>query len=258
MIRLQHLITEQTAATKFCKQDVLSMPQFSADKWSAIGIWPPKGGRNIAGSNTPSQHNYGNAIDWHGKRGKYDPVMQKLADYLVSNASKYNIVNVIYNKKIWNSPKGWHVYNGENPHTNHVHVDFKRSANTKMISNQRINDIIQRAVWNMYNITTRFPEKYFKRFKGSAWIPGDDKPDEAARHLIALYNEAWLEIFDDIISNASAEDLKNIETLNKAVKAVAKLIQNGDAGKVSFKFKKWDNKQQQYKTNSQVFNWQFM
>jgi len=255
MICLRHLITEQTAATKYCKQDVLSKSQFSADKWKAIGIFS---NRNIGGTNIKSQHAFGNAIDWHGKKGTNDPVMQELADYLVDNASKYNIANVIYNRRAWSLNSGWTTYHGQSPHTDHVHVDFKRSVNTKNIANQKNNDIIQRAVWNMYNITTRFPEKYFKRFKGSAWILGDDKPNEASQHLIALYNEAWLEIFDDIISNTSPEDLKNIQLLNKAVKAVAKLIKDGDAGKISFKFKKWDPKLQQYKTIGQLFNWQFM
>ena len=83
MISLKHLLAEQTSATKFCKQLVLSKPEFSADKWKAIGIWSK---RNIAGTNTPSQHSTGNAIDWHGKKGPGDPVMQKLANWLVKNA----------------------------------------------------------------------------------------------------------------------------------------------------------------------------
>lgn len=254
MIHLRHLITEQTAATKYCKQDVLSKSQFSSNKWKAIGIWSK---RNIAGTNTPSQHSYGNAIDWHGAKGIGDPIMQELANYLVDNASKYNIANVIYNRKIWNQTRGWYSYSGQNPHIDHVHVDFKTS-NSKNFTNQKNNDVIQRAIWNMYNITTKFPEKYFKRFKGSPWIYGDDKPAEASKHLIALFNLNWSDIFDEMISTASPEDLQNIELLNKAVKAVAKLIQNGDSGKVSFKFKKWDDKQQQYKTIGQAFNWQFM
>jgi hypothetical protein len=258
MIQLKQLITEQTAATKYCKQDVLSKPQFSADKWKMIGIWS---NRNIGNTDRKSEHAYGNAIDWSGKKGVGDPVMQELADYLVSRANVYDIQNIIYNKKAWNSRQGWHTYKippGGSPHLDHVHVDFKRTGNVKNISKQQNNEIVQRAVWDMYNITTKFPEKYFKRFKGSAWIPGDDKPKEAARHLIALYRLNWMDKFDKIISNGSQEELKNIETLNKAVNAVSKLIQNGDSGKVSFKFKKWDIKQQQYKTIGQVFNWQFM
>lgn len=257
MIQLRHLITEQTAATKFCKQDVLSKPQFSKEKWSAIGVWSPKGGRNVAGTSVPSEHNIGNAIDWHGAKGIGDPVMQELADYLVANHSTYSAKNVIYNRRIWNSPKGWHTYTGKNPHTNHVHVDFK-SANVKNINNQKNNDIIQRAIWDMYNKTTRFPAKYFKRFKGSPWVYGDDKAKAASKYLTALFNESWMGIFDELVTNASPEDLKNIQILYKAVKAVATLIQNGDTGKVTFKFKKWDSNQHQYKTIGQSFNWQYM
>lgn len=254
MIRLRHLITEQTAATKFCKQDILSKPQFSADKWSAIGIWSK---RNIAGTNVKSQHASGNAIDWHGKKGPGDPVMQDLADYLVNNASKYNIVNVIYNKRIWNSPKGWHPYRGKNPHTEHVHVDFKTTGSA-VINNQKNNDIIQRAIWDVYNKTTRFPEKYFKKYKGSWWIPGDDKPKEAAKNLKNLFFNSWYDELIKIYTTGTIEDKRNISYLNRAVNNVAKLIEAGDSGKVAVKFYKWDNKKQRYKLVTHKFNWTYM
>jgi hypothetical protein len=109
-----------------CLEHVLSKPQFSG-KWSTIG---GKAVRNIGTTSSPSEHALGNALDFHGKQGVGDPVMQELADYLVSNASSLSVKNVIYNKKIWNSPRGWHDYSwtsiGGSPHTDHVHVDFIR------------------------------------------------------------------------------------------------------------------------------------
>jgi hypothetical protein len=254
MIRLRHLITEQTAATKFCKQDILSKPQFAADKWSAIGIWS---NRNIAGTNVKSQHASGNAIDWHGKKGPGDPVMQQLADYLVDNASKYQIQNVIYNRRIWNSNKGWHRYDGRSPHTEHVHVDFKITGSVS-VNNQKNNDIVQRAIWDMYNKTTRFPEKYFKKYKGSWLIPGDDKPKEAAKNLKNLFINSWYDRLSDIYTSGTKQDKKNVSYLNKAINDVAKLIEAGDSGKVLVKFFKWDSKKQTYKLITQKFNWTYM
>lgn len=106
--------------SKACIDDVLSNPDFQG-QWSEIGGFAD---RDIADSTTKSQHAYGNAIDWHGKTPE---IMQKLADYFVTNATKLNVENVIYNYKIWNSPRGWHDYDtsgGKSPHTDHVHVDF--------------------------------------------------------------------------------------------------------------------------------------
>lgn len=105
--------------TKNCLNDVLSQPQFKG-KWNQIGGYA---NRNIAGETTKSEHAFGNALDFHGKTSD---VMQTLADYLVSNATRLEAKNVIYNRKIWNSPRGWHPYTGQNPHIDHVHVDFIR------------------------------------------------------------------------------------------------------------------------------------
>ena len=253
MIQLKQLITEQTAATKYCKQDVLSKPQFSADKWSAIGIWSK---RNIAGTNTPSQHSYGNAIDWHGKQGKLDPVMQELADYLVANANKYNIANVIYNHQIWSSPGSWRSYGGRHKHEDHVHVDFK--YNKKNFNNQLYNEKVQKFLWKIYNITTKYPQNYFKQFKGSPWIYGDDKPNEAAKHLNDLYNLYWSEQIDPLIDKLDLQDIKNVENIQQSVNKIKTLIKNGESGIVPFKFYKWDSAKQRYNKIDIKYNWSYM
>lgn len=108
-----------------CLNNVLAQPQFKG-KWS--NIWG-YANRSVAGTSTKSEHSYGNALDYVGKKGNLDPIMQTLADYLVDNSSELKVKNVIYNYKIWNSPKGWHDYDtsgGKSPHTDHVHVDFIR------------------------------------------------------------------------------------------------------------------------------------
>lgn len=76
--------------------------------------------RPIDGTNEWSQHAYCNAEDIHGSPS----VMQNVANFLVKDHKKYDVCNVIYNHRIWNSPAGWHAYSGINPHTDHVHADF--------------------------------------------------------------------------------------------------------------------------------------
>lgn len=74
--------------------------------------------RNVRGGNTKSMHAYGRAFDLGGTPQQ----MQKAAN----DATKLkNVQYVIYNRKIWSPSKGWQPYNGQSPHTDHVHVDFK-------------------------------------------------------------------------------------------------------------------------------------
>lgn len=76
--------------------------------------------RNIAGTHNLSDHALGEALDFMG--GK-----QNLADYAVKNAAELNVHYVIYNHRIWNvdrADEGWRPYDGEDPHTSHVHVSF--------------------------------------------------------------------------------------------------------------------------------------
>jgi hypothetical protein len=183
MITLKYLLTEQTAATIYCKRDILSKPQFSANKWKSIGIWS---NRNIGNTNRKSEHAFGNAIDWSGKGGVGDPVMQELANYLVSKADVYNIQNIIYNRKAWNSKQGWHTYKippGGSPHLDHVHVDFKKVNATANIDNQKNNDLLQRAIWTIYNTITRYPERHFKQFKSWNPLKGGDNEGAAAKYF---------------------------------------------------------------------------
>ena len=253
MISLKHLLAEQTTATIYCKRDVLSRAEFSADKWKAIGIMSK---RNIAGTNTPSQHSIGNAIDWHGKKGPGDPVMQKLADYLVSNASKYNFVNVIYNKKIWNSPKGWHVYNGKNPHTDHVHVDFKRDIlSNKNKNNQKNNDQLQRAIWIIYNTLTRYPDRHFKQFKT---LFNDDEIKASSYFSKRYTDKINKPILKKIELSCSLEDRLNIENIRTACRKLYFLIKDGKNDKIPIEFYKWNKTTNRYKLTVQNIKWDYM
>jgi hypothetical protein len=81
--------------------------------------WAPKGGRNIEGTNTPSLHNQGLALDLRSKN------LQELANWAIQQPG---VKTVIYNKQAWSPSKGWHPYS-KNPHLDHVHVDYG-SGNT--------------------------------------------------------------------------------------------------------------------------------
>jgi len=53
---------------------------------------------------------------------------QALADYAVAHADALNVDYIIWNKRSWNSRrKSWAPYTGSNPHTDHVHITFKKT-----------------------------------------------------------------------------------------------------------------------------------
>ena len=74
--------------------------------------------KNVLGSNTPSQHSYGNAVD-AGARTMDE--LRKMADELVAEAKGLSLAHVIVADRIWSPSAKWHVYTGEFHH--HVHVD---------------------------------------------------------------------------------------------------------------------------------------
>jgi hypothetical protein len=79
--------------------------------------------RPIAGTTTRSQHSFANGEDVHGTSAQ----MKKVFDFTVENAQRLKLAHVIFNRKIWSSDRaseGVRPFTGENPHTDHVHVDF--------------------------------------------------------------------------------------------------------------------------------------
>ena len=74
--------------------------------------------KNILGSNTPSQHSYGNAVDAGAATME---ILKTMADELVEEAATLSLAHVIVGDQIWNPDVGWHDYTGDFHH--HVHVD---------------------------------------------------------------------------------------------------------------------------------------
>jgi TP901 family phage tail tape measure protein len=75
---------------------------------------------NTANPSQLSDHAYGKALDLMGAK-------QNVADYFAFGPGRrrFNIENVIYNRRITNPGRGWKwgYYSGPNPHTDHVHID---------------------------------------------------------------------------------------------------------------------------------------
>jgi hypothetical protein len=74
--------------------------------------------RNVVGGSSKSMHAFGRAFDI----GSTSAIMSKIAEYAKGFP---NVQYVIYNRRICGPGGGeWRTYNGANPHTDHVHVDF--------------------------------------------------------------------------------------------------------------------------------------
>lgn len=87
-----------------------------------LGIWGDKRHQK-----TKSDHNTGDALDI----GITDLNQgTEIAQKLIKEAQDKNISYIIWNKQIWNPSisNSWRPYNGDNPHTSHVHVSFNRSS----------------------------------------------------------------------------------------------------------------------------------
>lgn len=77
--------------------------------------------RPIAGTTTWSQHAYSNAMDIRAARW----VLAAIAAAAASQARTWSVNVVIFNRRIWSArTQRWSTYNGENPHLDHVHIDY--------------------------------------------------------------------------------------------------------------------------------------
>jgi hypothetical protein len=94
------------------------------------GIYVP---RTVAGSNTPSHHAEGRAIDFMIAPlagGAADaPKGAQLVDSLGPHGQRLGIDTIIWNRMIWSrrAPRG-KKYKGEHPHHDHVHIGLTREA----------------------------------------------------------------------------------------------------------------------------------
>ncbi len=92
--------------------------------------------RNVEGTSTLSQHSFGRAMDIFVDADK--PKEKKLGDILFSlfkcHGKNIGVCCAIWNKKKWSEKsRGEVAYTGGNPHTNHIHIEFYKTASQRSV-----------------------------------------------------------------------------------------------------------------------------
>jgi flagellar protein FlgJ len=99
---------------------------------SATGIYND---RYVAGTNKKSAHAEGRALDihLHVKHPDEKLIADRLYRIFIEVAFETGIDNVIWNRNIWSRAKGEHPYHGQNPHTDHIHVEFTKPGSQLLV-----------------------------------------------------------------------------------------------------------------------------
>lgn len=78
--------------------------------------------KDIAGTSTPSQHSYGNAVDFGAATMSQ---LHVIANWILVHRVELDIQTIIVDQQIWTPSEGWHTYTGQRHY--HVHADFQPS-----------------------------------------------------------------------------------------------------------------------------------
>jgi len=80
--------------------------------------------RPVRGGSTPSLHSEGRALDWglNAYDGGQLAIGNRLKDFLIAQSASWGIQEVIWNRRYWSRRSGDIYYNGENAHTDHLHI----------------------------------------------------------------------------------------------------------------------------------------
>jgi hypothetical protein len=87
--------------------------------------------RNIAGTNTPSLHSEGRALDIGLNAGDATEVVigDRLFEIFCDLGQTLQLEEVIWRRQIWSAQHPLvHAYAGISPHTDHIHVGFTRTG----------------------------------------------------------------------------------------------------------------------------------
>lgn len=114
--------TGKNAKGTECLRDLI-LRQFPGSK--SMGVYVC---RDVRGADNLSVHGEGRAVDI-GPQNKSQG--DDVADWAVKNARRYQIQRIIWYRRIWDSWQGWREYKGQNPHTDHLHIEQNwQGANT--------------------------------------------------------------------------------------------------------------------------------
>ena len=272
-MKLKNLLLEGTItpAAKRCKEIVTN--KFGANSFPSIGVYNY---RNVAGSETLSEHAYGNAVDFMlpAKLGIATPEGKQLGDrvkdFLLQNAENLEIVNIIFYREMWSRPNFIkQPYNGKHPHKDHVHVDFIRAGrggnNSKGIdfnqkNNKYLTDLI--ASYHYISSTKKGAEAYFGSFR--SWNPfaagiGDNE-EGAANKLLSRFEKIFEPELKRIESSSttSQEDKENVQYIRDIVDTLSNAILNGRDVSFNVSYNKYDAKTKLYDKQSKTFKWNYM
>ena len=261
--KLKLPLAKLTPLAKNCLYDVIE--QFGEDSFSTIGGYNY---RNIAGSDTLSEHAYGNALDLHPKNGD-KTIGDRVQQCLLQNRSALQISSIIWNRKIWSPRKNYaeRTYTGDNPHTDHVHVDFIRggsNSNPERVAstNIEINTYIKNLIYAYYDISTKNPAKYFSKFR--SWNPLDpgigDNEEGAANKLIGRFFKIYEPklIKYEQLPTITIQDKDNIQTLRSLIDKLTNAILNGKSTNFIVRFYVYNKNTDQYEIKELNFKWDYL
>jgi hypothetical protein len=278
-MNLKNLLLEgtMTPAAKKCLNVVIN--RFGRSAFPSIGTYNY---RKKRGGTSLSEHAYGNAIDFHVPSikipGEYDVATPKgkefgnqVKDFLLQNTVELDIEIIIWYKQIWNISDNFtkRYYDGEHPHTDHVHVDFLREGrhengnrNNKTIINQKNNTFLMKLIGGYYDISTKNPAGYFKQFR--SWNPlspgiGDNE-EGAANKLLKRFDTYYRPKLKEIESSktTSKEDLQNIQRIREIVDILYQAILDGRSETFDVTYFKFDSSTNSYKPKTMTFKWNYL
>jgi hypothetical protein len=276
MIKLNEILSEATITPRAaaCKKDVLN--HFGQNAYTGVEVYNY---RTIGKSSALSQLAFGNAVYFRvskpfiGKAENVTAEQKRLGDdtlnYLLDNADRFAIQNIIWFKKIYSRPSFQaRNYNGENPHYDHVHVDFVSQnkkdfdTSTRPASAAVTNKYLVGVINAYYKISTTDPESYFEEFR--SWNPfskgiGDDE-EGASNKLMTRFLKIYEPKLNELERNPSTsiEDKENIQTIRKIVYTLNTAILDGKSIDFSVPYYKLVPSVGKYQNAVLIFKWNYL